>query len=89
MTRRYLGSPSGHFTVDDNASDENVAEAVMRLLIDGELWVQLWYEDNPALVTIWTVLSRDEAGVPMHIASDEFDGTMEIINNDPQYESEE
>lgn len=87
MTERYLGIDGGVIPVEDDASDEEIAGAVMRLLVAGEPWVQLWHENRPDLVTRWTVLSRNELGVPMQIGSQEFDGTMEVLNNDPQYEA--
>lgn len=86
MTERSLTAGCGVVPIEDGTADEDVAKQVMRLMIVGEDWVQICYNNNPSVYSRWTVLSRDERGVPLQICSQEFDGTMEIISNDPKYD---
>ena len=81
----FLAFPSG--TVDFNHDDDPDAMAkareVMEILLEGEPWVQLHAHHAPGYYTQWTVMTRDEYGVPLQIMCQEFDGNMELISNEP------
>jgi hypothetical protein len=59
--------------------EEDVALEVIELLYAGEDWVQLGSYSESGWATQWTVMTRDEAGNPLKIVSEEFDGTTEVL----------
>lgn len=78
----YLAFPNGtvEFDPDDHPDDMSRAREVMQILLEGEPWVQYHAHHAPGQYTQWTVMKRDERGVPLQLMCQEFNGNMELIN---------
>lgn len=78
----YLQTPSGNVTLDDSLTEEEIALEVMACLInDQDPWVRLVSSNLSEWLSQWTVMERDSEGIPVKIASTEFDGETQVIDN--------
>lgn len=84
----FLAFPNGQVDInlEDYPDDMDQAREVMRILLEGEPWVQLRAHHAPDNYTQWTVMKRDERGVPLQIMCQEFDGNFELMNTAPDDE---
>lgn len=84
---RFLSTPSGEIDLPDADSDVAVADKILRLLVS-EPWVRLQWREAPDVCTRWTVMERDSSGIPSQICTEEFDGSVDIVSNDPDQRPE-
>lgn len=78
----YLVTPSGNVTLDDELTSDDIAMEVMACLLnDQDPWCRLAATTQESWITQWTVMERDANGVPVKLASIEFDGTTQVIDN--------
>ena len=72
-----LETPEGDIDMS-RVNELEIAVYVMSSLADKYDWVRL-HSSGRQWHTQWTVLERNDKGFPLQIASQEFDGEMEVI----------
>jgi len=79
--RASLETPSGNVSLGEDPDHDDIALEIMACLLnDQDPWVRLWYSSDSHWTTQWTVIERNEDGIPVIIASSEFDGETQVIN---------
>lgn len=79
----FLQFPSGVVNLEPGEDNDLTSRRIAKLLID-EPWVQLRVThavDQEVQYTQWTVMTRDEHGVPESIVCRQFDGSLTLLNN--------
>jgi hypothetical protein len=77
----YLETEAGkvRLPADDEKSGIVMGKKVVALLSEGNEWVRLRASCCSNWVTTWTVLERNELGQPVALASEDFEGTYEVL----------
>jgi hypothetical protein len=78
VNQTKLETPQGEISLDGCDTEIEAAQLVMALLAEGHDWVRMLSSDRQ-WSSQWTVLERNEKGLPLQIACLEFDGNAGVI----------
>jgi hypothetical protein len=75
----YLKTPDERYIrFSEDMTDYDKATFIMGLLVKYDT-VELRSDNYSGDMTRWTVLERDQKGIPVQVACEEFDGAAEVI----------